>query len=240
MYLSVIVPAYNEEETLYNNILGFNNYLSKQNYDYEIIVVNDGSKDSTKKIAEKLQKEIPLKFIDNNKNKGKGAVVRQGLLEANGAYRLFIDADNATTIDHLDLVWEKLEDGADLVIGTRNSRDIKGAGQVLPQAKWKRALGISGNLLIQFLLVPGIWDTQCGFKIFRKELIEKIISKTKTNRWAIDVEILSLAKKNNYKIEKIPVSWNNSDFSRVGVKGYLSALREILYIKRNMFLGKYR
>ena len=240
MYLSVIVPAYNEEATLYKNILGFNEYLSKQNYDYEIIVVNDGSKDNTKNIAEKLQKELLIKFINNNKNRGKGAVVRQGLLSARGDYRLFIDADNATTIDHLDLVWKKIKAGADSVIGTRNSRDIEGAKQIFPQARWKRVLGTSGNLLIQFLLVPGVWDTQCGFKIFRKELVDNVISKTRTKRWAIDVEILFLAKKYNYKIEKIPVSWNNSDFSRVGIRGYLSALKEIAAIKKNMFLGKYK
>ena len=240
MYLSVIVPVYNEEETLYKNILGFNEYLSKQDYDYEIIVVNDGSLDKTKRVVEKIKKEIALRFIDNSKNKGKGAVIRQGLLSAQGEYRLFIDADNATTINHLDLVWEKFNTGADMVIGTRNSRDIKGANQVLAQARWKRILGISGNLIIQSMLVPGIWDTQCGFKVFKENVIEKTIAKTKINRWAIDVEILSLAKKNNYKIEKIPVSWNNSDFSRVGFSGYLSALREVIEIKRNMFFGRYK
>lgn len=240
MHLSVIVPAYNEERTLRRNILAFNEYLSKQSYDYEIIIVNDGSEDNTESIVEKLQKEISLRYIGNKKNKGKGAVVRQGLLEANGDYRLFIDADNATTIDHLNMVWGKFERGADSVIGTRNPRDIEGASQVLAQAKWKRILGSSGNLLIQSLLVPGIWDTQCGFKVFKKEFVDNVISKTKTNRWAIDVEILTLARKDKFKIEKIPVSWNNSDFSRVGIRGYLSALIEVVNIKTNLLLRRYK
>ena len=240
MHLSIIVPAYNEEKTLYNNILAFSNYLKKQNYEYEIIVVNDGSTDKTREQIKRIQSEIPLRFIDNKKNKGKGSVVRQGLLAANGDYGLFIDADNATSINHLGLVWEKFQQGADLVIGTRSSRDVLGANQVRAQAKWKRSLGMFGNVFIQFLLVPGIWDTQCGFKIFKKEFIEDVISKIKINRWAFDVEILSLAKKNNYKIEKIPVSWNNSDFSRVGVGGYLSALIEIMNIKKNILLKRYK
>ena len=239
MYLSVVIPAYNEEKTLYKNVLGFNEYLSKQNYDYEIIIVNDGSSDRTKEMIQKIKTKISIKFIDNSMNRGKGAAVRQGLLSGKGRYRLFIDADNATSIDHLDLVWEKFKIGGDIVIGTRNSRDIMGARQVRAQARWKRVLGISGNLIIQSMFVPGIWDTQCGFKIFKNEVVDEIIAKTKVNRWAVDVEILSLARKSNIKIEKIPVSWNNSDYSRVGVSGYWSALKEIIEIKANLLLNKY-
>lgn len=239
MFLSVIVPVYNEEKTLYKNIIEFNNYLLKQNFSYEIIIVNDGSSDDTEKEIHRLEKEVSLLFVNNSVNKGKGFVVRQGLVLGSGDYRMFIDADNATTINHLDLVWGKFNKGADLVIGTRNSKDIEGASQVLAQAKWKRILGVSGNILIQSLLVPGVWDTQCGFKIFKKEIIEDTVAKTKTNRWAIDVEMLLLAQKNNFKITKIPVSWKNSEFSRVGVKGYLVALKEVLQIKKNLFLNKY-
>ncbi len=239
MHLSIIVPAYNEEKNLYKNILRFNDYLRRQCYEYEIIVVNDGSSDGTAEQIKKIQSKIPLRFINNNNNSGKGSAVRQGLVAANGDYSLFIDADNATTIDHLDLVWEKFQKGADIVIGSRNSRDVYGATQILTQARWKRLLGISGNIIIQFLLVRGIWDTQCGFKVFRKETIDKVVAKTKTNRWAIDVEILSLARKSRYKIEKIPVSWKNSEYSRVGIKGYLVALGEVIKIKKNLFFNKY-
>jgi dolichyl-phosphate beta-glucosyltransferase len=180
-----------------------------------------------------------IKLIDNKKNNGKGYVLRQGLLAGEGDYRLFIDADNATTIDHLDLVWSEFFRGVDLVIASRSTKDVIGTKQVVKQAKWKIASGMTGNLIIQFLLVRGIWDTQCGFKVFRKEIIEKTVGNTKTNRWAIDVEMLSLAKKNNFKIGKIAVSWKNSDYSRVGIKGYLVALKEVLIIKKNLFLGKY-
>lgn len=239
MYLSVIVPVYNEERSLYKNILGYYQYLKRQDYDFEIIIVNDGSTDKTEELIKKIEKEIPIVFINNSVNRGKGFVVREGLLKAKGDFSLFIDADNATSINHLDLVWSKFKNGADLVIGTRNAKDSFGAKQFIPQPKWKRIFGKVGNYVIQFFLVKGIWDTQCGFKIFRKEVIERIISKTKINRWAFDVEILLIAKKNNFIIEIIPVVWKHVGNSRVKLGGYITMLKEILLIKKNLFFHRY-
>ncbi len=240
MRLSVIVPAYNEEKNLAVNIGKFNGYLSRQGYDYEIIVVNDGSTDNTGEIAEKLIAENKnLKLIDNKENKGKGAAVRQGLLSARGEYRLFIDADNATSIDHIDKIWEFFNGGSDIVIGSRNSLDAEGARQALPQPAWKRFLGTRGNRIIQSLAVKGIYDTQCGFKAFTKGAVGEIIPKTTINRWGFDVEILAIARIAGHKIAAIPVYWINSPDSRVGVKGYFSSLLEIIKIKWNLITGKY-
>lgn len=240
MHLSVIVPAFNEALTLENNIREFDKYLSRQNYDYEIIIINDGSCDDTAKITRELSLELPkLRFIDNQVNQGKGAAVKQGFQEAEGNFQLFLDADNATSIDHLEKVWEQLENGFDVVIGSRNSLDVAGAWQEIKQPLWKRSLGKMGNLIIQSLTVPGIWDTQCGFKVFSKNSIQKIISRQTINRWAFDVELLVLAKKNNFKIAKIPVVWKNSAQSRVGIKGYFNSLKEIFKIAWNKFRGRY-
>lgn len=241
MHLSIIVPAYNEEDNLQPNIKKFINYLEKQNYDYEIIIINDGSQDNTDAIAKKLAAENKkIKFINNPTNQGKGAVVRQGLIYGQGRYRMFIDADGATSIDHLDKVWPHFQVGCEVVIGSRNFRDAPTAHQNKKQAAWKRTLGSLGNLLIQFLTVPGIWDTQCGFKVLSQEAVENIIPRLKIRRWMFDVEILMLAKKKNYKIGIIPVVWNNSESSRVGVKGYFISLKEILVIRWNLFTGKYK
>lgn len=240
MHLSVIVPAYNEEKNLAATIGKFNGYLSGQDYDYEIIIVNDGSADGTEKIAKALVAENKnLKLINNKKNRGKGAAVRQGLLSAQGEYRLFIDADNATSIDHIDKIWAFFNDGYDIVIGSRNSRDAEGARQDLPQSAWKRFLGTCGNRIIQSLAVKGIYDTQCGFKAFTKKAVEKIIPKTTINRWVFDVEILAIAQSAGYKIAAIPVRWINSPNSRVGVKGYFSSLLEVIKIKWNLITKKY-
>lgn len=241
MLLSVIVPAYNEEKNLRKNITEYARYLGARNFDYEIIIIDDGSTDGTKKIAEALAVEDKkIKLIDNKINKGKGAAIRKGILKAAGDYRLFIDADGATSIEHIDLIWPEFKRGADAVIGSRNYRDIKGAEQTLKQPLWKRFLGTAGNYLIRFLKISDIYDTQCGFKAFTKKSAEKIFSKTKINRWAIDMEIIAIAQKLNYKINIIPVRWKNSDQSRVGIKGYFITLKELIKIKCNLIFNKYK
>ncbi len=239
MHLSVIVPAYNEENTLYKNIKKFNGYLSRQNHSYEIIIVNDGSIDKTEEIAKKLAVEIgSLKLINNKINTGKGSAIREGLMLAKGRYRLFLDADNATSIDHIEKAWPYFKQGYDIVIGSRNLKDANGAYQVVPQPFWKRFLGTGGNYIIRIFAVKNIWDTQCGFKIFTKKAVEDIIPKTTINRFAIDIEILALAQASNYKIAIIPVRWINSDYSRVGIKGYFSTLKDVFKIKWNLIKNK--
>lgn len=235
MRLSVIIPVYNEEKIITKTVNDFSRYLSEQNYDYEIIIVNDGSTDKTKEIVEKLASKIDsLKLIDNKMNKGKGAVIRQGLLFANGEYRLFIDADNATSINHIEKAWPYFKKGYEIVIGSRNPKDVKGACQAIKQPLWKRSFGVCGNLIIRFLAVKNIWDTQCGFKVFTQKAVKDIIPKTKINRWAIDAEILAIAQTLKYKIAIIPVYWINSPNSKVGIKGYFLTLKEVFKIKRNL------
>ena len=193
MYLSVIVPAYNEEKILRNNILKYYSYLQKQNFNFEIIVVDDGSTDNTKKIIKKLNEEYAnIKAIFKEKNQGKGSAVRDGLLRGKGKYLLFLDADNATSIDHLEKAWEPLKNKA-LVIGSRNKQDTKDAQQIKSQNIIKRTLGVSDNKLIKLFTGLKINDTQCGFKIFNRNAWQQIAPKMTINRWVFDVEILTIA-----------------------------------------------
>jgi len=240
MYLSIIIPVFNEARNLRRTVLSFCDYLKRQNYDYEIIIVNDGSTDETVKIAKKLQSEFAfIRVIDNKVNKGKGATVRQGLADGRGKYRLFIDADNATDISHIEDAWPLFEQGREIVIASRSFRDHPETRQEIRQAPWKRLLGFYGNQVIQRLTVRDIWDTQCGFKVFSIKALDIILPKLTINRWAFDVEMLVIAQKYNLKIGIIPVIWRNSDFSRVGVRGYLSSFKEVLKIKMNLIAGKY-
>lgn len=240
MRLSIIIPAFNEEKNLANTIRNFDNYLKNQNYDFEIIVVDDGSTDKTVVIAHELSKEfLYLKIIGNKINKGKGAAVRQGFASGQGQYRLFIDADNATELNHLDKVWPLLKNGADIVIASRSYRDHPDTVQQIKQALWKRSLGLFGNRIIQLLTVRKIWDTQCGFKIFSQKALEIILPRLTIDRWAFDAEMLVVAQKYKLKIGIIPVVWKNSDFSRVGIKGYFSSFKEIIKIKINLIKNKY-
>ena len=238
MYLSIIIPAYNEEKRIANTLKEIDKYLSKQSYDYEILVVNDGAKDKTAEVVKKVMPEIKnLRLIDNKKNHGKGYVVRQGILEAKGKYRIFTDADNSTSIDQIEKIWPEFEKGLEIVIG---SRDIKGAVITIPQPWWRIALGNIFNLLVQIISgLWGIWDTQCGFKGFTEKAAKDIFSKCKIDRFAFDVETLVLAKKKGYKIKEIPVTWINSLESTVGFKSMVKMLLEVFQIRWNLISKRY-
>jgi len=239
-YLSVIIPAYNEEKTISKTLLSIDQYLQKQNFPYEILVVSDGSKDKTAQVVTDFQRSIGgLRLLDNKENHGKGWVVRQGMLEAKGQIRLFMDADNATTIDHFDKMKPYFEEGADVVIGTRDPKDAKGAKQAVPQPFLKRQLGNIGNVLIQIFAVWGVWDTQCGFKAFSAKAAQEIFSRCKIVRWGFDIEALALAKKMKYKINIVPTYWVNNPNSRVNLKAYLMTFKELFQIWWWLLTNKY-
>ena len=236
-FLSVIVPTYNEAKRLPLTLIDINKRLSTVDYSYEIIVADDGSRDATVDIAKRFTHLIKtLRIIENKENHGKGWVVKQGMLEAEGQWRLFTDADNATSIDQFSKMIPYLSD-YQIIIG---SRDIKGAKLVPPQPFYKRFLGNVGNLIIQILLLPGLWDTQCGFKCFSEEAALKIFSLMKINRWAFDVEALALGKKFGYKIKEIPVVWVNDPDSKVKPSAYLQVFGEVLKIRWRLWFGKYK
>ncbi len=237
-FLSVIIPAYNEVKRLPITLIDIDKYLSRVKFSYEILVVNDGSVDGTAEVVRRFSGMIKnLRLIDNEKNRGKGAVVRQGMLEADGDYRLFTDADNSTTIDQVQGMFPYLKDGYEVVIG---SRDVKGAELHPPQPWHKRILGNLGNLFIQILLLPGVWDTQCGFKCFSREAALKVFSLARINGWGFDVEILSLAKTLGYEIKEIPVIWVNDINSKVSPSAYLKVLVETIKVRFWLWLDVYK
>ena len=240
IYLSIVIPAYNEEKRIGATLLAIDKYMEKQKYAYEILVVSDGSTDKTVDVVQKYKQLVKnLEVIDNLENKGKGTVVRQGMLAARGKYRIFMDADNSTSLDHAEKIQPFFEKGYHVVIGTRDSKDAKGAVQSVKQPFHRILIGNAGNLLIQLLAVPGIWDTQCGFKGFSNKAVEDIFPRLKINRWGFDIEILAIAKRLGYKIGIIPVSWENDPDSHVKLMGYLNTFRELFIIRWNLWRNKY-
>lgn len=240
IYLSVIIPAYNEADRITKTLKIISSYLQKQPYSYEILVVCDGPKDSTADVVRDLSLLIPkLKLIDRKKNMGKGYTVKEGMLAAKGKVRLFTDADNSTDISHFEKMRPLFDKGYDIVISTRDPKDAEGATQEVPQKWHKRLMGNMGNLYIQIMAVPGIWDTQNGFKAFRDYAAEKIFSKTKINRWAFDVEALVLARKLDYKIGIIPIHWINDPKSHVSLPAYFKVLFDVAKIRWNLMRKKY-
>lgn len=239
MKLSVIIPAYNEEKRLPKTIISIDDYLKRQNYDYEILIVSDGSKDNTVNVANNLKESIKqLRVIDNKENHGKGYVVRQGMLEAKGEYRLFSDADNSTDISHIERMWPWLEKGYDVVIG---SRDVKGSILNPPQPWFRKAI-LGNGFKIARKIIIGLWDlndTQCGFKCFSKKAAEDIFSRSKIDGFAFDVEILKIARKFNFKIKEVPVTWVNDLESKVKLKHVFKMLVEMFKLRKDLIIGKY-
>lgn len=239
IYLSVIIPAYNEAEHISETVMDIARYLAKQDYGSEIIVVNDGSMDKTAEIVKGLQAAVHnLKFINNEKNQGKGAVVKEGILAAAGKYRIYLDGDNAISIDHLDKFWPYIKEGYDIVIG---SIEVPGAVKEEDYASYRVILGKLSKYLIRVMTIREIHDTQRAFKIFKGEAAERIFPKQTITRWGFDIEILNIAKHLGYKIKELPVRWLNPSGKGKGVSlmGYFNTLKELFQIKWNLIKGKY-
>lgn len=237
-FLSIIIPAYNEAERIPLTLVDIDRILSKAKYPYEILVVNDGSTDNTADIVRTMAGTIKnLKLIDNKINQGKGGVVRQGMLLSKGQYRLFTDADNSTSIDHFDKMIPYFGEGYNVVIG---SRAVKGSKLEPAQPFYKQLLGKGSNIIIQIVNLPGIWDTQCGFKAFSEEAAEKIFEKTKINGWGFDIEALALARRFGYRIKEMPVRWVNNALSHVKLSAYLKTFLENVKIRWWIMIDAYQ
>lgn len=238
VYLSVIIPAYNEEKRLPQTLRAVADYLRRQNYSWEVVVVSDGSRDRTPDIVRELSIQEPrIRLFHYQQNRGKGYAVKYGMTQVSGEVRLFMDADNSTTIDHFDHMRSFLPMGFDVVIG---SRDVAGAHVAVHQAWWKEKLGDLGNLWIRFWAVPGILDTQAGFKVFTAKAAEDVFPRLKIDRWGFDVEALAVARYLGYKVIERPIRWVNDPNSKVSAGAYLQVLKEVVQVRLNMWLGKYR
>ncbi len=238
MYLSIIIPAYNEAKRITSTLFAVNAYLHTQSYDYEILVLNDGSKDNTAQVVRSLQKDIPhLTLIDNKENKGKGGVVHEGMLKAQGDIRLFMDADNSTTIEHVERALPYFPEGYDVVIG---SRRIPGANIVIHQPWIRDVLGSIFRMLVRSIMPLGVKDSQAGFKVFSAKAAQDIFIRQTIGGWAFDVEVLSIAKQQGYKIKEIPITWKNDDKSTVRLSGMIKMLFEVFRVRLNIRKGIYK
>lgn len=236
--LSVIIPAYNEEQRIGHTLKDVDEFLEKQKFDYEILVVVDGAKDNTAQVVRDLEKHIPKsRIIENKENHGKGWVVKQGMLDATGDVRLFMDADNSTKINHVTSFLPYFEQGYDVVIG---SRRIAGANIKVHQPWIRDFLGGVFRFIVHTLVPLHVTDSQCGFKAFTAEATKKVFPKQTISRWAFDVEILAIARKEKLKIQEAPVTWENDTASQVKFSGMVKMLFEVMAVRLNLWMGKYK
>ena len=215
IFLSIIIPAYNEERRIKSTLKRISNYLTSNGYRYEIIVVDDGSTDGTFSLVKRMKGEIKgLRIIKNMKNKGKGFSVKRGFLSARGRYMLFSDADLSTPIEEIEKLISWFNKGYDIVIG---SRALKESHIQIHQPWYRELAGRIFNLFVQAMAVPGIKDTQCGFKCFSQKAALEICKRQRIERFSFDVEMLYIAKKLGYKIKEVPVRWFNNPQSKVSL-----------------------
>ncbi len=231
IFFSVIIPAYNEEKRLGETLQKIQNHLKGQNYSWEIILVDDGSTDETLRVAEETLKGVPnSQILTRANNLGKGCSVREGVLKARGQYILFSDADLSTPIEELDKCFRWIAEGYDIVIGSRGLSD---SDVQIPQSVPRRTLGKIFNLIVRAVVLKGIRDTQCGFKLFRREPGLELFRRSRLRGFGFDVEILYSAQKKGYKIKEVPVVWRNFPPSRVAF--FSSAAKMLLEILKLRF-----
>jgi len=238
--LSVVIPAFNEARRLPATLADVFAYLGRQSYRSEVLVVDDGSTDETASLVREWPAAgaVALRLIahSDGRNHGKGSTVRRGMAAAVGQYRLFMDADNSTTLDHIDAFWPWFDRGYDMVIG---SRDIDGANVVIHQPWLKELGGKVGNLIIRTIAAPGIADTQAGFKMFSQRCIEDILPLLSIERWGFDVELIVAARCRGYRVKEIPITWRNNTASTVPAFAYLQVLGEVWRVRRQRAAGRY-
>ncbi len=227
MLLSVIVPAYNEAEVIAKTINRLNEYFSGAVFEYEIIIVDDGSTDQTAAIVQEKAKQIArLKLLSLPKNIGKGGAVRAGALAAQGEWILFLDADLSTDPSEFEKFKPYLQ-SYDIVIG---SRAIAGAVLKVRQSLLRELTGRFLNLIFRIFLKLPFADTQCGFKLFNART-KILFEQQQLTGWLFDAELLYLALQKKYKVKELPVVWSNDPTSQVKVRHLFSILKDLLRIK---------
>lgn len=230
-YISVIIPAYNEEKNILNALKEIGSYLRSKRIHYEMIVVDDGSLDRTSGIVTTYKtRDARVKYLSSSGNKGKGYSVYKGFRASKGDLVFFSDADLSTPIREIEKLIYWIDHDYDIAIA---SRFLPDSLITVRQPSYRVAMGRVFSWIVQALILPDIKDTQCGFKVFKKEVVSCIVGKQTISGFSFDVEILSLAKNAGFKIKEVPVNWHDVPGSRVRlIMDSLLMLYDVLRIKR--------
>ncbi len=238
MKLSIVIPAYNEARRLPATLASIAEYLELSGLDAEILVVDDGSTDGTIEAVRNLPgRGLPPRIISFEGNRGKGAVTRDGMLEAKGDFVLFMDADNSTHVTEVEKLLNIAEQGIPVVIG---SRYLEKDSIKIKQPWYRVMISRAGNALIQAVLLRGIKDTQCGFKLFSHDAASQIASRLTMERFSFDMELLVIAKQLGLEIREVPVNWYDTPGTRLRpIKSSLQTLFDLVRIRFNVSRGRY-
>jgi dolichyl-phosphate beta-glucosyltransferase len=228
-HVSIVVPAFNEERRIERTITMIAEYMNGRHEPHDIIVSDDGSVDATGEIVNTLQRTHPsIQLVRGPRNEGKGSAVRRGVATSTGDLILVTDADLATPIEEFESLLAPINAGADIAIG---SRGMRGSRLVLRQPIYREMMGRLFNVFVQLAILPGVFDTQCGFKLFRGSVARRLFAHAKIDGFAFDVEVLGLAAQAAYRLVEVPVRWSHVNHSKVSLgRDSLSMFRDMVRI----------
>ena len=238
MTYSFIIPAYNESSRIRPTLDELLRYMHERNWDAEILVVDDGSRDDTAQIVREYGKSHPqILLVENPGNRGKGFSVRNGMLHARGDICLFTDADLSSPITEAQRLFDAIAGGADIAIG---SRWLRSELQTERQPLYRQAFGRIFNLVLRIFLGLKFADTQCGFKAFRRDAAQRVFPLQRIERWGFDPEILFLARNLGFSVKEVPVVWAHSEGTRLHpFRDGLRMFGDVLRIRWNAMTGVY-
>jgi dolichyl-phosphate beta-glucosyltransferase len=237
--LSIVIPAYDEAQRIEGALRSIAAHFGDRRSEIETLVIDDGSRDGTADAAERVAAEIglPLRVHREARNRGKGFAVRRGMLDARGEAVLFTDADLSVSIDHVDRFLARLGEGADAVIGSRRA---PGANIARHQPALRERLGTVFRNVARLLLVPGISDFTCGFKLFSREAAQRIFPRQRLWGWGFDVEIALIAKRQGLRLVEEPVEWVDDARSRVRIgRDAMRSALDLVRVRWNDVRGRY-
>lgn len=227
-----MIPCYNEQDRLPATVEAIKRYLAGRGLEYELILADDGSRDGTPAVVAKAMEGAPqVRSVRLPHNRGKGRALAEGVAVSKGDRVLVTDADLSTPIEELPKLEARLDAGAGVAIA---SRSLKGSQIVMAQPVYRVLMGKTFNLIVQALLLPGLWDTQCGFKLFRGDLARSVFGELKTDGFGYDPEALYLAKRQGELIAEVPVVWRHSAPTKV------TALRSSLDMFKDVVKTRFR
>jgi dolichyl-phosphate beta-glucosyltransferase len=237
-FISIVIPAYNESARIGKALTEVLRCVHERNWHAEILVVNDGSTDSTAAVVDQFAQLHPqVRLLNNPQNRGKGFSVRHGVLHAVGEIVMFTDADLSAPMEEAERLFQALEEGADIAIG---SRWLERNRQTLKQPLYRQLFGRCFNAITRLVMGLPFADTQCGFKAFRRPVAQTIFQLQRIERWGFDPELLFIALKRGCKVKEVPVTWGHDERSRLSyLKDGLKMLEEIAYIRWEAFAGAY-
>jgi dolichyl-phosphate beta-glucosyltransferase len=236
-FLSIILPAHNEEKRLPRTLDEVNSFVAAQSYPVEVVLVENGSQDRTLELARQHTAQMPYLQVIHEEQSGKGLAVKTGILAAKGDYRIFCDVDFSMPIEEINRFIPPALPDCQVAIG---SREAPGAVRY-NEPYYRHLSGRVFNTLVRWLALPGLQDTQCGFKCFRGDIADELFPLQTNTGWAFDVEVLFAARQRGYRIVEVPVPWYFNPESKVRMlRDSWRMLRDLIQIRRNGLQGKYR